>query len=175
MIIQAKTSALDDWRIQPLTDAHRAALLRLNANHYPAVHTLDEATLDELLTCRAGYHRVAVDRTSTVYGYLLSFSRESNYDDSEISELRRRLTEPFVYICQIVVASEYRKRGIARAFYAAVADTARDHGIRWLCCDVNINPPNPDSFAFHQRLGFREIGQGTASNGFAIAYLALPL
>ena len=159
------------WSIRPLADADRAALLRLNGDNYPSVHTLDEATLDWLLAFGCGHHLVAVDEAGAVLGYLLSFASASDYDDSEISELRRRVTEPFCYICQVVVAPAHRGRGIAGAFYTAVASIARAQGVRLLCCDVNTNPPNPDSFAFHRCLGFSEIGHGTASNGFGIAYL----
>lgn len=161
----------DTWALRPFNDADRAALLRLNADNQPAVYPLDEATLAYLLGFE-GHHLVAVDRTGGVLGYLLSFSSESAYDDTEIHELRRRVTEPFLYICQVVIAREHRRRRIARAFYAAVAETARRQGAGILCCDVNTDPPNPDSLAFHHRLGFAEIGAGTASNGFAIAFLA---
>lgn len=164
-----------DWSIQPLADADLPALLRLNAANYPSVHTLDESTLDWLLAFGGGHHLVAVDRAGAVVGYLLSFASTTDYDDSEIAELRRRITEPFFYICQVVVAPERRGAGIARAFYAAVADTARRERARLLCCDVNTNPPNPGSFAFHRRLGFTEIGPGTASNGFAITFLGKPV
>lgn len=160
------------WNLRPLAGADRAALLRLNADNYPSVHTLDAATLDWLLAFDAGHHLVAVDGAGAVLGYLLSFASASSYDDSEIAELRRRVAEPFCYICQVVVAPAHRGRGIARAFYTAVESIARSRGVRRLCCDVNTNPPNPDSFAFHRCLGFGEIGHGTASNGFAIAFLA---
>ena len=160
-----------DWSLQPLADADLAALLRLNAANYPAVHTLDEATLDWLLGFDGGPHLVAVDSAGTVLGYLLAFPSRSAYADSEISELRRRLTEPFLYICQVVVAPAHRGRGIARAFYEALADVARRQGVRLLCCDVNSNPPNPGSMAFHRQVGFTELGSGTASNGFAITFL----
>jgi predicted GNAT superfamily acetyltransferase len=170
-----KLSGPSAWRIQPLADAHRSAVLRLNAVHYPAVYTLDETTLHEMRACSGGFHRVVLNETGVLCGYLLSFSRASDYDDTEISELRRLVAESFVYICQVVVAPGHRNRGIARALYDELAKSARSQDVRWLCCDVNTNPPNPDSFAFHQRMGFREIGRGTASNGFAIAYLAREL
>lgn len=158
------------WIIRPFTDADRAALLRLNLHARPAVAALDETTLSALLAFE-GHHFVAVDRTGAVAGYLLSFLRESDYDDTEICELRRRLPEPFLYICQLVVAQEYRRQRIGLALYEAVENTARRQGVRILCCDVNTNPPNPESFAFHYRLGFAEIGFGLAGDGTAIAFL----
>jgi hypothetical protein len=158
------------WSIRSLTAADRGALLRLNAGARPEVAALDEITLNELLALE-GHHLVAVDRGGAVVGYLLSFFRDSAYDDTEMNELRRRLREPFLYICQIVIAPEHRRQRIGRAFYAAIEDTARSREVRVLCCDVNTEPPNHESFAFHHRLGFAEIGFGIASNGIAIAFL----
>lgn len=156
--------------MRPFAEGDRAALLQLNAQNRPAVAPLDECTLTALLAFD-GQHLVAVDQTGAMVGYLLSFSRESGYDDTEICELRRRLTEPFVYICQIVIAPAYRRQRIGRAFYAAIEDVAQRRGMRVLCCDVNTDPPNPESFAFHRRLGFAEHSRGIAGNGMAIAFL----
>jgi predicted GNAT superfamily acetyltransferase len=156
--------------IRPLAEEDRAALLRLNADNYPAVHRLNADTLAHLLGYN-GHHWVAVDREGSVVGYLLSFARECDYDDSEIRELRRRVAEPFLYICQIVIAQTHRRQRIGHALYETMADAARCHGIQVLCCDVNTDPPNPDSLAFHHRQDFVEIGSGIASNGMAIVFL----
>lgn len=158
------------WTIRPLAAADRPAVLRLNAANRPALAAVEAADLDPLLAF-AGHHLVAVDAAGAVVGYLLSFPRESGYDDSEINELRRRLAEPFCYICQVAIEPAFRGRGIGRAFYEAVAEAARARGARLLCCDVNLAPANPESLAFHHRLGFERLGEGTASNGFAIAFL----
>ena len=29
----------------------------------------------------------------------------------------------------------------------------------WVAAEVNVDPPNPDSYAFHERLGFVEVGR----------------
>ncbi|MBI2512719.1 MAG: GNAT family N-acetyltransferase [Opitutae bacterium] len=145
-------------------------MLRLNADNRPVVATVEASDFPWLLAGE-GHHFVAVDTTGRVLGYLFAVPRTSNYDDKEIAELRRLIAEPFYYICQVALAREHRGRGIRRTFYATLAEAARRHGARLLCCDVNVEPPNPESLAFHRRLGFRQIGAGVASNGFAVAYL----
>lgn len=161
----------EGWQIRALGESDLVAVFRLNADNYPAVQLLDEATMHWLLAFD-GRHLVAVDPEGTVAGYLLAIPSASAYDDTEIHELRRRVTDPFHYICQVVIAPGRRGTGLGRALYAAVAETARGEGAMWLCCDVNLDPPNPASLAFHRRLGFADIESGTASNGFTIAYLA---
>jgi hypothetical protein len=157
--------------IRPLTSTDHAGLLKLNAENYPAVTPLDEAELAHLLKFD-GYHLVAEDAGGTVVGYLLSFPRGSEYDDTEFRWLRHRLSGSFFYICQVVVAPEYRRQQIGRALYRDLIATARQRGAQNLCCDVNAAPPNLVSFAFHHRLGFDWIGFGHASDGRSITFLA---
>jgi len=164
-------AACAPWTLRPLTAADRDALLRLNAENQPAVAAVGAGDLPWLLACE-GHHLAAVDACDQMLGYLLAYPRRSTFDDTEIAELRRRIAEPFYYICQVALAREHRGRGIGRALYGAVASEARARGAALLCCDVNLDPPNPEALAFHTRLGFRRIATGVASNGFKIAYLA---
>lgn len=162
--------ARNGWSLRPLVATDRPAVLRLNAANAPAVYPLDDGGFRWLLGF-SGDHFVAVNPDGEVLGYLLSFPSASGYDDTEISQLRTRIPEPFLYICQIVIASGHRRQRIAHALYETLAEVAQARGVRVLCCDVNTEPPNPVSFAFHRRRGFAEIGRGTASNGFRIAFL----
>lgn len=158
--------------IRPLVEGDRGAVLHLNAANYPAVAPLDSAALEGLLKFE-GDHFVAVDGAGVVVGYLLSFPRESGYDDTEMCALRRLLPEPFIYICQIAIAPEYRRQGLGGAFYQRVEAVGHRRDARILCCDVNTNPPNAASLAFHRRLGFAEIAAGLAGDGRTeIAFLA---
>lgn len=157
--------------IRPLAAEDCLALLRLNQENHPAVAPLNEDELANMLAFE-GTHRVATDEQGAVVGYLLSFPSESKYDDTEFCWFRQRLSEPFVYICQIVIAPEHRRKQIGHAFYCDLSATARKRGARILCCDVNIDPPNVESFAFHRGQGFVVIGLGNASNGIAVSFLA---
>src|SRR5690348_14651461 len=86
------------WRLRPFAATDRSALLRLNGDNWPSVYPLDEDLLAWLFGF-GGHHLVAVDPRVGVLGYLLTFSSASAYADTEISELRRRVPEPFLYIC----------------------------------------------------------------------------
>jgi len=168
------TPPVPTWSLRPLTVADHPALLRLNSDNRPAVAAIESVDLPGLLA-GPNPHLVAIDRRGDVLGYLLCHPHDSGFRDTEIDELRRRIAAPFFYLCQVVVSPGHRGLGIGRAFYAAVAEKARRRGTARLCCDVNTNPPNPASLAFHRRLGFRELGMGVASNGFEIVYLVKDL
>ena len=64
----------------------------------------------------------------------------------------------FVYIDRVVVAENARRKGLARLLYDDLFEAAARAGYARVCCEVNSDPPNPGSDAFHAALGFSEIG-----------------
>lgn len=82
----------------------------------------------------------------------------------------------FGYVDRIVVRADHAGQGIGRALY--------DHAVAWcvararpvLTAEVNLDPPNHGSLAFHRRYGFAEIGQQVdPRNGQTEAMFARPL
>ena len=66
-------------------------------------------------------------------------------------------SDDFIYVDRIVVAPAVKGQGVGRALYerlaAAYVGTARQ-----MTCEVNIDPPNESSMAFHRRMGFGQVG-----------------
>ena len=52
---------------------------------------------------------------------------------------------------------------------------AREAGHTALVCEVNLEPPNPVSDAFHASLGFTELGRGSPTPGKVVRYLCRDL
>jgi predicted GNAT superfamily acetyltransferase len=78
----------------------------------------------------------------------------------------------FVYIDRVAVAAQSRKRGLGRLLYCDVMQAARAAGYAHVCCEVNIDPPNPGSDAFHANMGFEEIGRAfLPERGKTVRYL----
>ncbi|HZL02957.1 MAG TPA: GNAT family N-acetyltransferase [Cellulomonas sp.] len=78
-----------------------------------------------------------------------------------------------LYVDRIVVAPRAHGSGIGRALYGAVHERARALGLDEVTCEVNLEPPNPDSLAFHRRLGFVQVGeQSTKGGAVRVALLA---
>jgi predicted GNAT superfamily acetyltransferase len=70
-----------------------------------------------------------------------------------------------VYVDRIVVAPSMRGHGYARRLYGDLFERASLAGHDRVVCEVNANPPNPASDAFHARLAFSEVGTGTFHGG----------
>ncbi len=162
-------SDLTDLRTAP--PALLDAALALNAGVEEMTSPLSPARLAQLVgwSCAAPA-MCAGDRLD---GFLIGFDRNAAYDSPNFLWFRNRL-DSFYYIDRVVVAPTARGRGIGARLYAAFEASARAAGAPTLVCEVNLDPPNPGSDAFHAALGFAEIGRGTPSPGKVVRYLARP-
>ncbi len=70
----------------------------------------------------------------------------------------------FVYVDRIAVSPAFKGKGIGRALYLNVENLAR-RVAPVVTCEVNLIPANPDSLAFHKKLGFTEVGQQNTESG----------
>lgn len=55
--------------------------------------------------------------------------------------------------------------------YRDLFGTACDAGHSLITCEVNVDPPNPASDAFHAAQGFDEVGRQRLENGKTVRYL----
>ena len=145
------------FRIREMVASHAGDVLRINAGARSGVTALWPAELTRLMEIQ-NRHLVADCPGQGVVGYLLAFPGHSAYSEQVIDAFRRTLAAPLLYIDQVAVAEPARRRGVGRALYAHARGTALDERIRFLCCEVNAIPANPDSEAFHNALGFESRG-----------------
>jgi hypothetical protein len=71
----------------------------------------------------------------------------------------------FVYVDRIVVSQTARGKGIAKTLYYNLFAAAKRAGFDLVVCEVNIEPPNAVSEAFHAALGFTKAGEATIHGG----------
>lgn len=107
--------------------------------------------------------------------FLIAFDQDGDYGSVNFLWFKARL-DRFVYVDRVVVAPLHRGRGLATALYGALFVAAREAGHSRIVCEVNSDPPNPASDAFHAALGFREIGSALLEgHGKTVRYLAVDL
>jgi predicted GNAT superfamily acetyltransferase len=88
---------------------------------------------------------------------LLAFDQHAAYANPNFQWFKERF-DRFVYIDRVVVSPERRGRGLAQALYRGLfLEAARQRHVR-VVCEINWEPPNPASDAFHAGLGFEQIG-----------------
>jgi uncharacterized protein len=143
----------------PISEALEGDVLALNNDHAVELSWLDLERLAALLR-EAFYAR----RLGKLDAFLLAFDERADYDSPNFLWFRERYRR-FVYVDRVVVASAARGRGYARQLYADLFDHARQAGHDIVVCEVNSDPPNPASDAFHAALGFVEVGGARIHGG----------
>lgn len=144
--------------ILPISSDDLAPVLALNNAHAAQTSFLDEVALNALLN-EAFYAR----RIGALDAFLIGFDEAADYDSPNFLWFRSRYPN-FVYVDRIITAPEARGKGCARALYEDLFEMTRASGRLTVCCEVNVDPPNPGSDAFHEALGFNEVG-GAAIHG----------
>ena len=104
--------------------------------------------------------------------FLIAFDQDSDYDSPNFLWFRERY-ERFLYVDRIAVAETHRRRGLAGALYDDLFAFAAERGEARIVCEVNSDPPNPGSDAFHAARGFVVVGEAhLADRGKSVRYLA---
>ncbi len=148
-------------RIAPLADPDLAALHALNEAAVPAVNSVPEATLRELGGMAEAFP--VAHGAQGPCGFLVLLAPGADYASPNYRWFARRYAD-FLYVDRVVVAAAARRHGVGRALYAEAWHRACRRGAP-LTCEVNLDPPNPGSLAFHRRLGFSQVGVQRTDGG----------
>jgi predicted GNAT superfamily acetyltransferase len=146
----------------PVTDDDLAPFVALNNLAVPNVNTLDEVALTALLG-QSWWCRQAFDEKG-LQGFLLALRPGEAYASDNYRWFSAQYDE-FAYVDRIVVDEACRSQGLGALLYRALEDDARAAGLPRICCEVNLDPPNPRSLAFHRRLGFETVGEQETKAG----------
>jgi hypothetical protein len=161
--------------ISVLTPRHLEQVLAINNANAPAV---SELIADELkfLVEHSLYALIITDVSGdNVRAFCLTFAPGVPYTSSNYQWFSERY-DNFVYLDRIAVASQHQNKGCGTALYGAVErQMIRDRTSPLLTCEVNLQPPNPGSLRFHERLGFNEVGQQESKPGLIVRMLAKQL
>jgi predicted GNAT superfamily acetyltransferase len=146
-----------DELLRPLEPS--PALLALNNAHAVELSWLEPERFAHMVAMAFLARQVGEDD-----GFLLTFDQDAAYDSPNFLWLKARY-ERFVYVDRVVVAGHARGRGLAGQFYKALFEAAAKAGHTRIVCEVNSDPPNLASDAFHEKLGFEPIGEASLDGG----------
>lgn len=146
-----------------------APLLLLNNLYARETSALDAERLADLVS-QAFYARAI----NCEDAFLIALDQDATYSSPNFLWFRERF-EKFVYVDRVITADHARQRGYARALYQDLFATAKLAGHQRIVCEVNSDPPNPASQAFHSSLGFLIIGTAQLEAIKTVDYMELPL
>lgn len=154
--------------IRPATAEDLGTILLLNSEWEHFTSPLDEVSLATLHQ-QAAYHRVA-EVDSRVAAFLLALGPGAPYESSNYIWFAQRYRR-FLYIDRIVVSHAEQRAGLGAALYDDLVVWARAQGVHRLTCEVDIEPLNAGSDAFHERRGFVEVGTQWVAGGTKLVSL----
>ncbi|CAB4613048.1 unannotated protein [freshwater metagenome] len=145
------------------------AALELNNLNAPAVGEIDRTQLEFLIEHSLYSFAIGAD---TLHAFCITFAPGAPYTSVNYQWFSQNYSE-FVYLDRIVVSEKMRNNSLGAKLYAAVEQRMiKDRCAPILTCEVNLNPPNLGSIRFHNRIGFREVGQQDSKPGLTVSLLA---
>jgi len=145
------------------------AALELNNLNAPAVGEIDRTTLEFLI--EHSLYSFAIG-TDTLHAFCITFAPGAPYTSVNYQWFSKEYPD-FVYLDRIVVSETMRNNSLGAKLYAAVEQRMlKDRCAPILTCEVNLIPPNTGSIRFHNRIGFREVGQQDSKSGLTVSMLA---
>lgn len=159
-------------QVRALAARDLPAVVALNDAAVPAVDALGlDGLAAHVPVCDTAV--VAVDRDDVV-GFLLALAPGAAYASENYRWFARHVPGS-LYVDRVVVAPHAHGRGVGRALHDAVLRRAAVLGSSAVTCEVNLDPPNPGSLAFHARLGFVQVGEQVTKGGTVrVALLSRP-
>ena len=150
--------------------ADLARVLEVNNANTPGVSELTMAELESDLN--NSLHAFAIDNEhDEVCAFCITFAPDAPDAGANHRWFAERF-ESFVYLDRIAIDSNHQNRGLGALLYQSVEQhmlNSAEHSL--LCCEVNLEPPNPGSIRFHKRIGFTEVGQHSHEQGYVVSLL----
>jgi hypothetical protein len=152
--------------VRKARDEDEDFILALNSACAPDVSELTREDLRQLMAW--AFRTLVAETQGGPAGFLVLMRPGAAYSSDNYGWFERQF-ERHLYIDRLAVAESARGQGIGRALYQAADDLAREAGLERLTCEVNEDPPNPQSLAFHARLGFRFLKSRRSASGKTVA------
>ena len=157
--------------VRDIEIADLARVLEINNANTPGVSKL---TMIELAAdLKNSLHALAIENErGDVCAFCITFD-PSAPDAGDNHRWFAERYKSFVYLDRIAIDSNYQNRGLGAILYQSVEHhmlSSAEHSL--LCCEVNLEPPNPGSIRFHHRIGFIEVGQQSFDTKYTVSLLA---
>jgi len=157
--------------VRNIESADLTRVLEINNANTPGV---SELTLPELETdIKNCLHALAIDNEQgKVCAFCITFAPDAPDAGVNHRWFADRF-DSFVYLDRIAIDSAYQNLGLGVLLYQSVEQqmiTSAQHSL--LCCEVNLEPPNPGSLRFHHRIGFAEVGQHSPQEDYLVSMLS---
>jgi hypothetical protein len=161
-----RVPAQPDVVIRPIESIDLDRILEINEANVPEVGSVDAAKMAFLLDVSP--IAVGVELDSTIVGFCLVMPSAAPYDSVNFRWFTERFDD-FMYLDRVAFDADSQGRGLGTLLYAEVDRLLAERGAQQLALEVNVDPPNEASLAFHARRGFVEVGQQDTPYGIRVS------
>jgi predicted GNAT superfamily acetyltransferase len=160
--------------IRPLRPEDLGRVHEINQANTPEVGSIDAERLAFLFDESA--IALASQVGSEVVGFALVLGPGSTYDSVNYRWFAER-GDDIMYLDRVAIDAGHRRLGLGRALYMSVLGriAAQYPDMSRLGLEVNVEPPNPGSMAFHHGLGFTEVGRQRTPYGAVVSLMERPV
>jgi uncharacterized protein len=141
-------------RVRALERGDWPAVISLNEESVSELSALDAEGLRHLISC--AHCALVAEDAGEVVAFALAIPPGRDYESPNYRWFGERF-ERFLYLDRIAVDSALRRRRIGAQLYDEMESAARAFGR--MVCEVNLEPRNDASLAFHEQRGYREVGR----------------
>ncbi len=168
-----RVTAQPDAVIRPIEPSDLPGILQINEANVPDVGSVDGDRMAFLLG--ESPIALAVELDGTIVGFCLVMPSDSAYDSVNYRWFTER-HDDFMYLDRVAFDADAQGRGLGTLLYAEVDRLMVERGgAKHLALEVNVDPPNEPSLAFHARRGFAEVGQQDTPYGIRVSMQMRPV
>jgi uncharacterized protein len=159
--------------IRPIVAADLDRILAINQANVPEVGAVDADRMSLLV--QMSPIALAVEVDAEVVGFCLVMPSDAPYDSVNYRWFTQRYDD-FMYLDRVAFDAASQGRGLGTRLYAEVDRRMLESGgANHLALEVNVDPPNEPSLAFHERRGFGEVGQQDTPYGIRVSMQMRPV
>jgi predicted GNAT superfamily acetyltransferase len=145
-----------------------AVLHAINEANVPEVGSVDPERLTSLVELSA--IRLAVEIAGHSVGFCLVLPLGTRYDSVNYRWFDDRYDD-VMYLDRVAFDARFQRRGLGTLLYDDVERRVAEAGAAGLALEVNVDPPNPPSLAFHGRRGYDEVGRQDTPYGIVVSMM----
>lgn len=134
-------------------------ILKINRASVPHVGDVDMDRMEYFLKHADPF--LVVEDEGEIAGFMIVLQPGLDYSSLNYSFFCNNYSS-FDYVDRIAIADSYRRKKYGSALYKYLFEESDKSMVT---CEVNLNPPNPDSMKFHQTLGFSKIAEMRTQQG----------
>ena len=150
-----------NYNIKTASESDLDFVLSLNQTSLSAVSHSNLKQMNYFLNI-SSYFKILSIKNNPV-GFLIGLMPDKDYESENYLWVNNKY-HSFIYIDRIIIDKKYRNMGLGGFFYDDLVKTFQG-AVENIICEVNIKPYNSQSLNFHNKYGFKTIGEKDINNG----------